>query len=102
MTYQKGQSGNPAGRPKGAKGKRAQIPPEVTADALKRLAELVASGDPQAIKLVLDRTVPALKPTTAPGTLDAELLELKIREMAEFEDRITALENAATDGANNR
>lgn len=100
MAYQKGQSGNPAGRPKGAKGKRAQIPPEVTADALKRLAELVASGDAQAIKLVLDRTVPALKPTTAPGTLDAELLELKIREMAEFEDRITALENAATDGAN--
>ena len=99
MAFQKGVSGNPAGRPKGARGKRAQIPPELTADALKRLAELVADGDAQAIKLVLDRTVPALKPTTAPGTLDAQLLGLKIREMAEFEDRITALENAATDGA---
>ena len=97
MTYRKGQSGNPAGRPKGAKGKRAQIPPEVTADALKRLAEAVAGGDVQAIRLVLDRTIPALKAVTPESSLDGELMALKIRELAEFEQRLAAIEAGLAD-----
>ncbi|MCY9822475.1 DUF5681 domain-containing protein [Aeromonas media] len=90
--FQKGQSGNPAGRPKGAKGKRAQIPDGLTADALTQLATKVAEGDTQAIKMVLDRVIPALKAVTPIGSLDAELLQMKIKEMAEFEERLAALE----------
>lgn len=90
--YKKGESGNPAGRPKGALGKKTQIPESLTKQAITHLTRLIEEGDTTAIKLVLDRTIPALKATTAPGTLDAELLKLKIKELSEFEERLAALE----------
>lgn len=90
--FQKGQSGNPAGCPKGAKGKRGQLPDVLTDQALTQLAQLVQEGDVQAIRMVLDRTIPALRAITAPNSLDAELLQMKIREIQEFEERLQALE----------
>lgn len=95
--FRKGESGNPAGRPKGAKGKRNQIPEELTADALAKLAALVAEGDTQAVRMVLDRVIPTLRAVTAAGSLDAQLLQLKIRELSEFEQRLQALEDSARD-----
>ena len=92
MAFQRGQSGNPAGRPRGAKGKRLQLPSELTSDAIAALAEAVAGGDVQAIRLVLDRTIPALKAVTPEWSLDGELMALKIRELAEFEERLAAIE----------
>ena len=92
MAYQKGQSGNPAGRPRGAKGKRLQLPADLTSDAITALAEAVAGGDVQAIRLVLDRTVPSLKAVTVADSLDGQLLALKIKELAEFEQRLAAIE----------
>ena len=92
MAFQRGQSGNPAGRPRGAKGKRLQLPSELTSDAITALAEAVAGGDVQAIRLVLDRTIPALKAVTPESSLDGELMALKIRELAEFEQRLSAIE----------
>ena len=52
----------------------------------------MAGGDVQAIRLVLDRTIPALKAVTPESSLDGELMALKIRELAEFEQRLAAIE----------
>lgn len=90
-----GTSGNKRGRPKGSTNKRMQIPAELTAEALTQLAKLVADCDPVAIKMVLDRAIPALRSVTLPGSLDGELLTLKIAELTTFEERLAALEQEA-------
>ena len=102
MAFQKGQSGNPTGRPRGAKGKRLQLPSELTSDAITALAEAVAGGDVQAIRLVLDRTIPALKAVTPESSLDGELMALKVRELAEFEQRLAAIEAGLADKGGSR
>ena len=102
MAFQRGQSGNPTGRPRGAKGKRLQLPSELTSDAITALAEAVAGGDVQAIRLVLDRTIPALKAVTPESSLDGELMALKIRELAEFEQRLAAIEAGLADKVGSR
>lgn len=62
--WKAGESGNKAGRPKGSGGV-AKIRAAIAADVpgiLKTLTELARAGDVQAARLLLDRTVPALKP----------------------------------------
>lgn len=70
--WKKGQSGNPAGRPKGVKNKitlmkqmlegelRAQIGPEMAAVVAKAL-EMAKDGNEAMIKLFVDKTVPTTK-----------------------------------------
>lgn len=87
-----GTSGNRRGRPKGSTNKRMQIPAELTAEALAQLATLVAEGDPVAIKLVLDRAIPVLRAVTVANSLDGELLALRVKELSDFEARLTQLE----------
>ncbi|MGH8646971.1 MAG: DUF5681 domain-containing protein [Gammaproteobacteria bacterium] len=73
-TWQPGTSGNPAGRPKGARDKRAllrykllkHLPP-----ILDTLTEAAKGGDIQAAKLILERTLPVLKSAAEPLTLPA-------------------------------
>ena len=70
--FQKGQSGNPAGRPKGSSNHRKlreqigkQIP-EIIAATVER----ALTGDPAASKLLLDRVLPALRPQDPAVRLD--------------------------------
>jgi hypothetical protein len=60
--FQKGQSGNPAGRPRGSRNRStlaAEILLEGEAEALTRRAiELALEGDTTALKLCLERIVP--------------------------------------------
>ena len=60
--FAKGQSGNPAGRPAGARNKKtlaAAVLLEGEAEALTRLAvELAFAGDPTALRLCIERILP--------------------------------------------
>lgn len=72
MAFKKGQSGNPQGRPKGLTDRRTALRELFDArrdDLVAKAIELALEGDTQALKLCLDRAIPALKPQDAPVTL---------------------------------
>ncbi len=72
--FQKGQSGNPAGKPIGARHKTTlavQTLLDGEAEALTRKAvELALAGDITALRLCLERIAPAYKATTMPVMLN--------------------------------
>jgi len=69
--FEKGTSGNPKGRPSAnlSANKLRKSINEDMPDILNKLIELAKGGDVQAIKLVLERVCPALKPQAVPISL---------------------------------
>jgi len=99
MKFSEGNQPDPKskrGRPRGSQNKRSQFAGVLTHLALEKLAEAITEGKAWAIQLVLSRTHPALKPVTPVDSLDGRLIELKMREMSEFEQRLQKLENQQT------
>ncbi len=62
MPFQPGQSGNPAGRPRGARNKRTILAEKLFDDAAepltRALIELAQQGHPAALRLAMDRICP--------------------------------------------
>jgi hypothetical protein len=73
MTYQPGESGNPAGRPKGARGKATILAEGLfqgEAEAIIRAAiDMAKSGDMSAVRVCLDRIAPRPRDRAIPFEL---------------------------------
>ena len=74
MAFQKGQSGNPAGKPKGAKDKRTALRELLQPHAeqlVQKAVKLALDGDTTALRICIDRIIPAAKAKDAPISLES-------------------------------
>ncbi len=72
MTFHKGISGNPAGRKKGIKNKRTELRGLLQSradDLVQKAVELALEGDTAALRICIDRCIPAIKAKDAPIAL---------------------------------
>lgn len=74
--FEKGQSGNPAGRPKGSRNKASFIVQSMlegeAEDIAKKLVEMAKQGEMQAIKMIIERLLPPLKELPFNGDLQLD------------------------------
>lgn len=64
MAFKKGHSGNPAGKPKGAKDKRTELRALLQPHAeelVKKAVEMAKGGDVSALRICIDRIIPPAK-----------------------------------------
>lgn len=70
--FTRGKSGNPAGKPKGTTDWRSKLRKQIedaAPDLIDRLIAEAEGGDVSAIKLLLDKVLPNIKPQSLPVTL---------------------------------
>ncbi len=91
--FKPGQSGNPAGRPKGttAGSKIRKAIDERRDDILKSVINAAVNGDMQACKMLLDRITPPLKPVAAN-------VQLSLPDVAGLAEQGAAVVNATLSG----
>ena len=73
--FQKGKSGNPAGRPKGIQDKRVEMRALLEPYApslIEKAVQLALEGDTTALKLCVDKIVPSIKPISESVLIDAD------------------------------
>jgi hypothetical protein len=80
------------GRPKGSKNRRVTVNEELAQKTLERLTQAVDCGEAWAVQAVLDRVAPKLKAITPEQSLDGELIQARILEIRDLEQRLLALE----------
>lgn len=91
--WKPGESGNPAGRPKGSRNRlsvmrESLITPGEARDVVAKLVESARNGDTQAASVLMDRIWPKLRPTSPaiafplPEADLASQAEAVVREMA--------------------
>jgi len=109
MAFQKGQSGNPAGRPKGSRDKRTELRELLEPHAeelVLRAVNMALEGDITALKMCLDRLIPAYRSEeVAIEKFDAEDQkmyenDLQILEYYEDEIRLDERERIKREGFN--
>ena len=64
MAFQKGKSGNPGGRPRGAKDKRTELRELLkpyAPELIKRLVDEALEGDVSALRICLDKLIPNVR-----------------------------------------
>jgi len=88
MAFQSGQSGNPAGRPKGSINKQLAMLRQAVEQVLPLVVERALAGDADAQKLILERGLPKLKPVDAP-------VEFTLPEAGETSPERAVLQQAA-------
>lgn len=66
MPFHPGQSGNPAGRPKGSINKQLAMLRDAVEKVLPIVIERALNGDTEAQKLILERGLPKIKPVEMP------------------------------------
>ena len=69
MAFKKGESGNPAGRPRGSVNKNLQILRDAAEAILPDLVARAKDGDMEAQRLILDRGIPRLRAVSMPEAL---------------------------------
>ena len=69
--FKKGQSGNPAGRPKGARDKRLALMLSNEKALQRKLVKMALGGDVAAMRIIADRLWTRLRPEAAPVRVSA-------------------------------
>ena len=73
--FEKGKSGNPAGRPKGIQDKRVEMRALLepyASSLIEKAVQLALEGDTTALKLCVDKIVPSIKPISESVLIEAD------------------------------